>query len=82
MVPMAVQDIGAAVGMMMAGPDADGITTVMHTVAGATPAEVRFITTPAMDSMVENPSTVEARSAVVAASTVAVVSTEVGAAKR
>src|SRR5215831_15695449 len=57
----------AAIGIMIAGPDADGTTTGMHTAVWATPTEATCITTPAMDSVVEKPSTA------------AVVFTEVGA---
>ena len=59
------------------GLDADGTTTGMHMVVGATPAEERFITTPAMDFTVEKLSTAEVSSVAVAGSTVTAVFTEV-----
>src|SRR5215469_6181000 len=52
----------------IAGLDADGTTTAMHMVVGVdTLTEAKCITTPAMDSMVENPSTAGAGSMVAAA---------------
>jgi len=63
-------DTSAATGIMIAGRDADGTATGMHTAVGAIPEEAKCITTPAMGSEVAKLSTAEASPTVAAVSTV------------